>query len=57
MRGNYVDRAATFISIQPMEDGVIRYLRGRLRNDTAPEILVMSATLEADIMKSIPEMS
>jgi len=49
------DGAATFISIQPMEDGVVRYLRDKLRNDPTPEI--MSSTLEADIMKSIPEMN
>jgi len=50
-----LDRAPAIISIQPMEDGVIGYLREKLRNDTAPDI--MSATLEADILKSIPEMS
>src|SRR5437588_6125487 len=48
-----LDRAASFISIQPTEDCVFRYLCGKLRNDTAPEI--MSATLEADIMKIIIE--
>ena len=47
--------AVSFILIQPTEDGVVRYIRERLRNDTAPEI--MSATLEADIMRSIPEIS
>jgi len=50
-----LDRAAVFISIQPTEDGVIRYLRDKLRNDTAPEI--MSSTLEAEIMKTIPEIN
>ena len=50
-----LDGGAAFISIQPTEDGVIRYLRDKLRNDTTPEI--MSSTLEADIMKSIPEMN
>ena len=45
--------AATFLSIQPTEDGVVRYLRDRLRDDTTPEI--MSSKLEAEIMKSIPE--
>ena len=52
--------AATFILIQPTEDGVIRYLRDRLRDDRlrnhiTPEI--MSSTLEAEIMRSIPEMN
>jgi len=50
-----LDQAATFILIQPTEDGVVRYLRETLRNDTTPEI--MSSTLEAEIMKSIPEIN
>ena len=50
-----LDGAATFISIQPREDGVVRYLRDKLRNDTTPE--VMSSALEAEIMKAIPEMN
>ena len=50
-----LDGAVTFISIQPTEDGVVRYLHDKLRNDTTPEI--MSSTLEADIMKAIPEMN
>ena len=50
-----LDGAVTFMSIQPTEDGVVRYLRDKLRNDTTPEI--MSSTLEAEIMKAIPEMS
>ena len=48
-----LDGAATFMLIQPTEDGVVRYLRDRLRDDTTPEI--MSSKLEAEIMKSIPE--
>jgi len=48
-----LDGAATFILIQPTEDGVVRYLRNRLEGDTTPE--VMNSTLEAEIMKSIPE--
>jgi len=47
--------ATTFISIQPTENGVVRYLRDKLRNDTTPEI--MSSTLEAEIMKNIPGMN
>ena len=49
-----LDGGVAFISIQATEDGVIRYLRDKLRNDTAPE--VMSSELEAEIMKTIPEM-
>jgi len=47
--------AVVFISIQPTEDGVIRYLRDKLRKDTTPEI--MSSTLEAEIVRTIPEMN
>ena len=47
--------ATAFISIQPTEDGVARYLRDKLRNDTTPEI--MSSALEAQIMESIPGMN
>ena len=50
-----LDGAAAFISIQPTEDGVVRYLRDKLSNDTAPER--MSSALEAEIMKTLPEMS
>ena len=46
---------AIFISIEPKEDDVVRYLRERLRNDTTPE--VMNRALEEDILKSIPEAS
>ena len=47
--------AATFLFIRATEDGVLRFLREKLRKDTAPNI--MSSTLEEDIMKSIPAMS
>jgi len=50
-----LDGAATFVSIQPTEDGVIIYLHDKLRKDTTPEI--MSSTLEAEIMRTIPEMN
>ena len=50
-----LDGAATFLLIQPMEDGILRYLREKLRKDTAPEI--MSSTLEANIVKTIAEIS
>jgi len=48
-------RVVAFLPIQPMEDGVARYLREKLRKDTAPEI--MNSTLEANIIKSIAEIS
>jgi len=50
-----LDGAAAFISVQPTENGVVRYLRDKLSNDTTPE--AMSSTLVAEIMKTIPEMS
>ena len=46
---------ATFIFIQTTEDGVLRFLREKLRKDNAPN--TMSSTLEGDIMKSIPAIS
>ena len=48
-------RAVTFILIQTSEDGVLKFLREKLSNDTIPNM--MSATLEGDIMKSIPAIS
>jgi len=45
--------AADFVFIQPKDDGLIRFLREKLRKDTTPNI--MSSTLETNIMKSIPE--
>ena len=50
-----LDGMATLIPIQPTEDGVVRYLRYKLRNDITPEI--MSSALENQIIKSIPEMN
>jgi len=50
-----LDGAARSVLIQPTGDGIIKYLREKLRNDTTPEM--MSATLEANIMESIPEIS
>ena len=46
---------ATFIFIQTTEDGVLRFLREKLRKDNGPN--TMSSTLEGDIMKSIPAIS
>ena len=47
--------AASFVFIQPADDGVAEFLREKLRRDTTPDI--MSSTLEAEIMKVIPEIS
>ena len=47
--------AATFIFIRATEDGVLRFLREKLRKDTIRNM--MSSTLEGDIMKSIPAVS
>jgi len=47
--------AATFLFIRAREDGVVRFLREKLRKDMARTI--MSSTLEGDIMKSIPAIS
>ena len=47
--------AATFVFIKATEDGVIRFLREKLRKDTIRNM--MSSTLEGDIMKSIPVIS
>ena len=44
--------AATFILIQATEDGVLRFLREKLRKDRIPNM--MGSTLEEDIVKSIP---
>ena len=46
---------ATFIVIQTTEDGVLRFLREKLRKDTMPNM--MSSTLEGEIMRSIPTIS
>ena len=45
--------AAAFAKIEPADDGIIGYLREKLRSDTAPEM--MSSTLEANIMESISQ--
>ena len=47
--------AATFVLIRATEDGVLRFLREKLRKDTIPNM--MSSTLEGDIMESIPAIS
>ena len=50
-----LDGTAAFILIEPTGDGIVNYLREKLRNDTTPEI--MSDTLEANIMESISQLS
>ena len=50
-----LDGMATLIMIRATEDGVLRFLCEKLKMDTIPDM--MSSTLEADIMKSIPAMS
>jgi len=50
-----LDGAATFILIEPTGDGIVNYLREKLRSDTTPE--EMNSTLEANIIESIPTIS
>jgi len=50
-----LDGAAAFVLIEPKGDGIIEYLRGRLRYDTSPEM--MSSTLESNILESISQIS
>ena len=46
---------ATFLFIRATKDGVLRFLREKLRKDTIPNM--MSSTLEEDIMESLPAIS
>ena len=46
---------ATFVWLRATEDGVVRFLREKLRKDTIPN--VMSSALEENIMKRIPAIS
>jgi len=47
--------AAVFLLIEPTGDGIIGYLREKLKSDTTPEM--MSSTLEANIMENISQIS
>jgi len=47
--------AAAFILIEPTGDGIIGYLREKLRSDTTPEM--MSSALEEKILESISQLS
>ena len=46
---------ASFVYVQPADDGVAEFLREKLRRDTTPDII--DSRLEAEIMKNIPEIS
>jgi len=46
-------RAVAFLLIEPTSDGIIGYLREKLKSDTTPEI--MSSALEGDIMENISQ--
>jgi len=50
-----LDRGVTCVLIEPTSDGIIGYLREKLKNDTTPEI--MTSLLEANIMEGIPKIS
>ena len=50
-----LDGTATFRLIEPTGDGIVNYLREKLRNDTTPE--EMNSALEANIVESISQLS
>jgi len=50
-----LDGTAAFILIEPTGDGIVNYLREKLRHDTTPEI--MSSALEASIIESLSQLS
>ena len=50
-----LDRGAAFILIEPRRDGIIKYLREKLKSDTTPAM--MSSALETNILESIPQLS
>ena len=51
--GRRLSERVTSISISPKRDDIITYLRSRLAADTTPD--AMDSTLEADILKKIPD--
>ena len=51
--GKRLSGQVTSIAITPRKDDVIEYLRTRLKEDTNPD--AMDSTLEADILRKIPE--
>jgi len=46
---------AMFVFIRATEDGVVKFLREKLRKDTIPNMMI--SALEEDILKSIPAIS
>jgi len=48
-------RAVTFMLIKPTEDGILRFLRDKLRDDPNPD--TMNSRLETDIMETIPKIT
>ena len=52
IRRRLFGRVAT-VAITPKKDDIIRYPHSRLREDTNPD--VMDSSLEADVLKKIPE--
>ena len=53
--GRRLEGAATFVFVRTTEDGVLRFLREKLRKDRLPNM--MSSTLEREIMQGIPAIS
>jgi len=53
--GRRLEAVATFVFIRTTEDGVLRFLREKLRKDRLPNM--MSSRLEREIMESIPAIS
>jgi len=47
--------AAAFVLIEPTGDGIVGYLREKLRSDTTPEM--MTSALEENILESISQLS
>jgi len=49
----HLARRVTAVSIIPIKDDIIRFLRAKLKEDTTPD--AMDKSLEEDIIKNIPE--
>jgi len=49
----YLAGRVVAVAVIPTKDDIIRFLRAKLKKDTTPE--AMDRSLEADIIKSIPE--
>ena len=48
-----LDGTVAFMLIEPTREGIVKYLREKLKNDTTPEI--MNSALKANIIESIPK--